>query len=487
MPGPDNVSGAPAQRGLPGLLVAAAFVLVAIAPLIAAAISGVAPADVLTEFSAAFGLVAAALIYLQFWSSGRYETLSGRIGIDQTMGFHRISAFALILFALAHPLSSISQTALQDPMAAMHKLQGLLASPRLATGVAALAALLALTAMAVWRSTVFRRYETWRALHGLLAVATAALTLHHTLAVGTYAQSLPALILWWTFALSALTAILTVYILRPINMSREHWRIDSVTPAGNETWRITLLGPSDTTFRFSGGQFIWLTCAPKRAPLHDHPFSIASSPADLPRLRLLVREAGDCTNDFGSLEPGTRVAIDGPHGSFTLPPGNGPVLLIAGGVGIAPILGLLEHAASANDRRKFVLLFADRTESALSGRSELDALRTRIDLDVRYFADQSTGVGTVKPGPITRDIIAGAIASAPPATWTAFLCGPTGMTERLTDALCDLGLPAGSIIYERFDYAAGAGRLDRRRRMRAYLILAAVLTAITAFALRGAF
>ncbi|MBZ0208305.1 MAG: hypothetical protein K8F92_01445 [Hyphomicrobium sp.] len=33
-----------------------------------------------------------ALLYLQFLSSGRFETISGRIGIDRTMGFHRIAA-----------------------------------------------------------------------------------------------------------------------------------------------------------------------------------------------------------------------------------------------------------------------------------------------------------------------------------------------------------------------------------------------------------
>jgi hypothetical protein len=51
------------------------------------------------EFGTALGLTAACLLFLQFLSSGRYESLSGRIGIDRTMGFHRIAAFALLLLA----------------------------------------------------------------------------------------------------------------------------------------------------------------------------------------------------------------------------------------------------------------------------------------------------------------------------------------------------------------------------------------------------
>jgi predicted ferric reductase len=63
-----------------------------------------------------------------------------------------------------------------------------------------------------------------------------------------------------------------------------------------------------------------MTLAPNNPPFHDHPFSIASAAADLPRLRLVIREAGNCTNEFGHIA-GTRVAIDGPHGSFVLPEG----------------------------------------------------------------------------------------------------------------------------------------------------------------------
>ena len=92
-----------------------------------------------------------------------------------------------------------------------------------------------------------------------------------------------------------------------------------------------------------------MTLAPNRPPWHDHPFSIASGPADLPRLRLVIREVGDCTRTFERVSPGTRVAIDGPHGSFIVPPDKSPVILVAGEVGIAPLLGMLEEAAAQHE------------------------------------------------------------------------------------------------------------------------------------------
>ena len=90
------------------------------------------------------------------------------------------------------------------------------------------------------------------------------------------------------------------------------------------------------------------------------------------------RGAGDCTNEFGHVKPGTRVAIDGPHGSFVLPEGKALLVMIAGGVGIAPLLGILEEAAALGDRRSFRLLYAARNPPALAGLAQLRELQSLL-------------------------------------------------------------------------------------------------------------
>jgi predicted ferric reductase len=116
-------------------------------------------APTLSELGTAFGLTAAALLCLQFLSSGRYERISGRIGIDRTMGFHRVAAYVLVAFALLHPLSYTFDTLLVDPVAAWHRLIGMLTSNRLRTGVLALAGLIVIVGVATIRSRPFVRYE----------------------------------------------------------------------------------------------------------------------------------------------------------------------------------------------------------------------------------------------------------------------------------------------------------------------------------------
>jgi predicted ferric reductase len=428
-------------------------------------------------------LAAAGLLFLQFLSSGRYETLSGRIGIDRTMGFHRIAAYGLLLFALLHPPAYVAATFLIDPSAAWPRLTGMLSSPRLGSGVAALVGLVLLVGLGVLRERLNVSYETWRASHGIMAGVVAGLTLHHALTSGAYSPERPLRVVWITLATLAFGALLTVYLVRPWRMWRQGWRVDQVRALGERTWEVTLRASTATGFDFRAGQFIWLTMAPNRPPFHDHPFSIASAPSELPRLRLIVREAGDCTNEFGKIEAGTQVAVDGPHGSFTLDNAGKTVVMVAGGVGMAPLLGMLEEAAAARDRRKFRLLYAARRPSEFVGIDRLRELEALIDLNVRYFVDFDAHEPELSPRPIGTAELTEAVGSSPRDV-VAYVCGPSRMMEQITDALLELQVRAGAIHYERFDYGAGRGRLDRARTRQALAVFVVLAVGVVLFSLR---
>ena len=69
--------------GLPGKALACLYVLVAALPMLAVLMWKAEPAPALSELGTAFALTAAALLFLQFLSSGRYESVSGQVGIDR--------------------------------------------------------------------------------------------------------------------------------------------------------------------------------------------------------------------------------------------------------------------------------------------------------------------------------------------------------------------------------------------------------------------
>ena len=90
--------------GLSGWVLAVGYVAIVALPLVLAALSDVEPLDIWTELAAATGIAGGVMMLLQIVSSGRFEVLSGRIGIDLTMGFHKWAAPIALVLVLAHPL-----------------------------------------------------------------------------------------------------------------------------------------------------------------------------------------------------------------------------------------------------------------------------------------------------------------------------------------------------------------------------------------------
>lgn len=470
--------------GIPGKALAIAYVIAATAPLVAAWASGVEPESRWSELGAGLAMISGAMFFLQFWSSGRFETLSGRVGIDRTMGFHRITAVVALLVAFAHPLAPLVPAFIDDPQGALVLLRQMLARPRLLSGVLSLTGLVVLVGFALLRTRRGVRYEFWRATHGPLAIVVAGLILHHALTIGDYSGAPLPETVWLLLGAGALLTLFSTYAVRPWRMWRQGWVVESVEPMADHVWQIVLRAPQRRALRFRAGQFLWLTIAPNSPPFHDHPFSIASSPQMLPKLRLIIHEAGDCTNAFGAIEPGRRVAIDGPHGGFILPSGGAHVVMIAGGVGVAPLVGILEEAADSGDARAFRLLYAGRTPGSLAGLRLIESLCRRLDLHVVKVVDALAEPPAFQQGSIDRRHIEEILFGVPPKETYCLVCGPAGMMEIAIDALLDIGVPAEHILYERFDYAAGRSALDKRRRNQALAVVAAALAVAAAFALR---
>ena len=83
---------------------------------------------------------------------------------------------------------------------------------------------------------------------------------------------------------------------------------------------------------------------------------------------------------------GARAYVDGPRGIFTLQPHESAtgIGLIAGGVGIAPILGILRQMRANGDPRPVRLIFANRHAGQIPYRDELDGLSVSLDYRVHY-------------------------------------------------------------------------------------------------------
>lgn len=482
---PTGLAPVSAARGLPGWALALLYVGLALLPLGLATVSGEEPRDPWREAASGLGMVALAMLALQFASSGRWPFLSGRVGIDRTMAFHKVAARILVGFAIVHPFLYAVPGFLRSPARGWMTLEIYFTSAQYRLGLVAWLATILVVGLAVLRPRLPIPYEAWRASHVVLGLVAVGAGVAHALQVGDYAAMPSATLLWGLAAAGAVAAVLAVYVLRTRAIRRDTWRLVANDQVGRGLWRLAFRREDGRRFSYRAGQFVWLTTEPRLFPLYDHPFSIASSPRD-DDVAFVIKEAGDWTRTVGRLRPGIRAGLDGPHGAFAREGIDADaLLLLAGGAGIAPILGLARDLDRSDDPRPIRVLVAAGGPERLVGLDDLAAIAARRDLRVVTICEDGGPGYTGAVGRMDRAALERLMDGLDPARTLAMICGPGPFMVAAADTLLDLGLAEDRVLYERFDYADGTlSRQDRKERLRIRAIGAAVALGAMLFALR---
>lgn len=408
--------------------------------------SGAPPRPVRHELASGLGMLAFAMILAEFVLSGRFQSISSRIGMDVTMRFHQIMARGALVFALVHPfLYGGTPSGGPRPWDVTRQLTIATDFSDLATGIAAYLLLPALVLLAMGRTALDYRYETWRLLHGIGALVIAALLLHHAIYAGRYGAQ-PALV-WMWLAMTGIAAgsLIYVYLIAPLCARR--WRVASIHRLSPRQWQLTVAPDGHDGMAYEAGQFVWLSVGHSRFSLSENPFSISSAPASGPEVSFVIKELGDFTRTIGRIRPGTRAWLDGPYGSLTLRGRGEPgIVLIAGGVGIAPLLGILRQLRLTRDPRPVRLIYGNRCEEQIVHRAELACPDTTLVL-----SEPPPG-WTGETGLIDAALIDRVVRPDEIAHWLFVLCGPAAMMDTVETRLIARGASSRRILSERFDY-----------------------------------
>ncbi|WP_171909762.1 ferredoxin reductase family protein [Aquisalimonas asiatica] len=352
------------------------------------------------------------------------------------------------------------------------------------SGLLAWIALGLLVFMAVARDGLPMRYEAWRLSHGVGAVLIALFGLHHTLEAGRYSQDTLLAGFWVLATLVAIASLVHVHVLIPMRQRRQPYRITTVRPEAERTWTIELepdkdAGHPGNPLPFHAGQFAWLKLQRPLFRMTEHPFSISSAPADWPRIAFTIKEAGDFTGRIAEVSPGTPAYLDGPYGHFTVAPGeNQPLVFIAGGVGMAPIMAMLRQLRHDGYRQPITVIQGNRSGSQILFADELDAMAETLDLSVHQVLSEPPAEWSGHRGVPDRALLEALIPAEQRAAACYYLCGPPAMIDALEQTLLsDFGAPARQVIAERFRYTLGGRRSSARRLVYAALAAAAVILA----------
>jgi NAD(P)H-flavin reductase len=203
-----------------------------------------------------------------------------------------------------------------------------------------------------------------------------------------------------------------------------------------DTWTLELEPVAGDGLAPAPGQFTMLYVF----GIGEVPISASGDPARSESLQHTVRVVGAVTKAICAARRGDVIGVRGPFGTaWPLDEAVGAdVVIVAGGIGLAPLRPALYHVlAHRAEYGKVALLYGGRTPEDLLYRRELERWRGRLDVDVDVTVDAATGAWRGKVGVVTK-LIPRAVFDQQSAV--AFVCGPGIMMQFTAQALLERGV-----------------------------------------------
>jgi ferredoxin-NADP reductase len=193
----------------------------------------------------------------------------------------------------------------------------------------------------------------------------------------------------------------------------------------------------------------------------ERSYSIASAPEDGDQVSLTVERIDD-----GEVSPylvdelveGDQLELRGPIGGYFVwsVDMGGPLLLVAGGSGICPLMAMLRHRAARGSNVPTRLLYSSHSYEDVIYREELNSLAARgVGLELFHTLTRShPPEWTGYTRRIDHDMLA-EVAFTPGQKPLCMVCGPTPLVEAVASTLVDLGHPSDRVKTERFGPTGG--------------------------------
>jgi predicted ferric reductase len=433
---------------LRGTIWVVVYLLFILAPLFALMAGAMPPArDFWTEFSAALGYSGLAMMGLQFGLTARFRHVTEPWGEDVIYHFHRRISLVAVGLVVVHPAIMV---AVQPQLLALPDVRDVPWGAVFA--FVSLGAVIVLVVTALWRARLNIRYETWHLTHIGLAIVAVTGGLLHMVGWGFYLADPWKRALWIGLTIFWIGLLLYVRIAKPLFMLRRPYRVSEVRRERGDSSTLVMLPDGHPGFRFRPGQFGWLTVWGSPFRITGHPFSFSSS-AEAPdgRVEMTIRNLGDFTSAIAGVPVGQRAYLDGPYGAFTVGNPADMHVLIAGGVGITPMMSMIRTLADRGDPRPVVLLYGSKDWESITFREELEALEARLDLTVVHVLPDPPPGWTGERGYITAEMFKRHLPP-PYAEHEYFICGPNVMMDAIEKVLGELGVPMSKYHSERYSF-----------------------------------
>lgn len=262
------------------------------------------------EFGVGLGVVGFSMLALQSLSIARFRHVAPFFGSDAVLLFHRQLGFIAISFVLAHPLLLFAV----DPRYVEY-LDPRVNALRAIFLVTATIGLILLAVLPLVRESIGLKYQWWRLSHAVCAAGVLIVAFVHGLQVGHYLSGPEKVLGWIALFCAGFMPIAHVRLIRPWRSKSKAYHVEAVQEEHGDTATLMLRPDGHEGFRFSAGQFAWLTLGTSPFGLEQHPFSLAGSAAAPGKYQLSIKALGDFTSTIPRVASGTPAFLDGPYGA----------------------------------------------------------------------------------------------------------------------------------------------------------------------------
>lgn len=235
-------------------------------------------------------------------------------------------------------------------------------------------------------------------------------------------------------------------------MKFEEYEIVAISPEIKDIFSIRLKPKGKkhiSTFR--PGQFYHMRNPGYSMPNETRQFSIITTPKIKDYMDFSIKTYGPWTKALFEKKPGDSVWLFGPMGEFTLKKTKSETVFIAGGVGITPILSIIQHLHEKKSKNNITLIYANKSSQNILKKAYIKNLfQTNQAWKLIFLISQldQTFLSDERHGYITDELIRQEINLNEKLLF--FVCGSNRFTQNITTLLQGLGIPDSRIKKEVF-------------------------------------
>ena len=399
-------------------------------------------------------LIGTSMLLVHMILVARVPWIEKTLGLDKLTHAHKKLGKPLLYVLILHTITALISYSMTDGVGVLETLLHLVGGyVELFWALIGLGLMIAVVISSINAARKSLSYEAWYLIH-LLSYAAVIAAIPHQFALGTEFLANPLLsayfvalylfmaanIIWFRFLVPIVTSV-------ALGLKVTHVQVEA-----NKTTSIVIGGRRIQSLGAEAGQFFMFRVLTPKQWWRPHPFSISSDPVD--SIRFTIGNRGDDTAMLQEIQPGTRVILEGPFGVFSESKRTKQhVLLLAAGIGVAPIRALAESLAADPGDVTVIYRVTDRSDAALLEEVERICRERHHVLHV-LSGPRPNGPGFLprqEPHEQAKPEYARLMELAPfVAESDIYICGPSAWSDAARQSLKKLHIPSSDIHVEEF-------------------------------------